>query len=98
MAAAILDPFYLIVGDVAELERLLPLGVRLVQLRLKGLGEDALRRHKGSRIRAAADLGISLLLSTVVFWAVELEKLLARRREGRAGAPVGSEGQGEAAL
>ncbi|MDD3826793.1 MAG: cation-translocating P-type ATPase [Anaerolineae bacterium] len=45
-----------------------------------------------------ADLGISLLLSTVVFWAVELEKLLARRREGRAGAPVGSEGQGEAAL
>jgi Ca2+-transporting ATPase len=26
-----------------------------------------------------ADLGISLLLSTVVFWGVELEKLLMRR-------------------
>jgi len=45
-----------------------------------------------------ADLGISLLLSTVVFWAVELEKLLARRREGRAGTPLGSEGRDEAAL
>lgn len=43
-----------------------------------------------------ADLGISLLVSTIVFWAVELEKLLSRRRGERAGAPLVAEGQGEA--
>jgi thiamine-phosphate pyrophosphorylase len=38
-----LDPFYLIVSDVAQLTTLVPLGVRLVQLRLKDLPEPALR-------------------------------------------------------
>ncbi|EIE51321.1 thiamine-phosphate pyrophosphorylase [Salipiger aestuarii] len=33
-----LDPFYLIVSDADALERLVPLGVRLVQLRLKDAG------------------------------------------------------------
>ena len=38
-----LDPFYLIVSDATRLAALVPLGVRLVQLRLKGLPEPALR-------------------------------------------------------
>lgn len=40
-----LDPFYLIVGDVALLGRLVPLGVRLVQLRAKGMEPEELRRQ-----------------------------------------------------
>ena len=38
-----LDPFYLICGDAGLLERLVPLGVRLVQLRVKDQPQDVLR-------------------------------------------------------
>ncbi|MGX5802073.1 thiamine phosphate synthase [Bradyrhizobium sp. Arg314] len=38
-----LDPFYLIVDSAAWIERLVPLGVRLVQLRIKNMDEDGLR-------------------------------------------------------
>ncbi|RUU12890.1 thiamine phosphate synthase [Mesorhizobium sp. USDA-HM6] len=38
-----LDPFYLIVDSAAWIERLVPLGVKLVQLRIKDMDEDGLR-------------------------------------------------------
>jgi len=38
-----LDPFYLIVDSAAWIERLAPLGVRLVQLRIKDMDESRLR-------------------------------------------------------
>ncbi len=38
-----LDPFYLIVDSAAWIERLVPLGVRLVQLRVKHMGQAGLR-------------------------------------------------------
>ncbi|MBT1158485.1 thiamine phosphate synthase [Aminobacter anthyllidis] len=38
-----LDPFYLIVDSAAWIGRLVPLGVKLVQLRIKDMGEDRLR-------------------------------------------------------
>ncbi|MDX8538093.1 thiamine phosphate synthase [Mesorhizobium abyssinicae] len=38
-----LDPFYLIVDSAAWIERLAPLGVRLVQLRIKAMDEAGLR-------------------------------------------------------
>ncbi|HSJ55094.1 MAG TPA: cation-translocating P-type ATPase, partial [Anaerolineae bacterium] len=41
-----------------------------------------------------ADLAISLVLSTVVFIAVELQKLVARQREKRSGAPQRQGGEG----
>lgn len=44
-----LDPFYLIVDSAAWIERLIPLGVKLVQLRIKEMSADALRQE----IRAA---------------------------------------------
>jgi thiamine-phosphate pyrophosphorylase len=47
-----LDPFYLIVDHTRWLERLLPLGVRLVQLRIKDVADAQLR----SLIRDARDL------------------------------------------
>jgi thiamine-phosphate pyrophosphorylase len=40
-----MERFYLIVGDVAQLESLVPCGVRLVQLRLKGQPEAENRRQ-----------------------------------------------------
>jgi thiamine-phosphate pyrophosphorylase len=47
-----LDPFYLIVDSAAWIERLAPLGVRLVQLRIKDLDESGLR----AEIRSAKAL------------------------------------------
>lgn len=44
-----LDPFYLIVDSASWIERLVPLGVKLVQLRVKDMDEAGLRRE----IRAA---------------------------------------------
>jgi thiamine-phosphate pyrophosphorylase len=38
-----LDPFYLIVNDAAWLERLVPLGVRLAQLRCKEMDDETVR-------------------------------------------------------
>ncbi len=38
-----LDPFYLIVDDAAWLERLVPLGVRLAQLRCKDMDDETIR-------------------------------------------------------
>ncbi|AXT33533.1 thiamine phosphate synthase [Phaeobacter sp. LSS9] len=40
-----MERFYLIVGHVSQLELLVPHGVRLVQLRLKGLPEQEIRRQ-----------------------------------------------------
>lgn len=48
----LLDPFYLIVGDVGRLELLVPHGVRLVQLRIKDQ-PDEVTRHQ---IRRARDI------------------------------------------
>lgn len=47
-----LDPFYLITGHVNRLERLAPLGARLIQLRIKDQPEEEIRRQ----IRRARDL------------------------------------------
>lgn len=44
-ATPMLDPFYLIVDDARWLERLLPLGVRLAQLRIKDGSLAELRRQ-----------------------------------------------------
>ncbi|MEM7496529.1 MAG: thiamine phosphate synthase [Pseudomonadota bacterium] len=51
-----LDPFYPIVDSAAWLERLLPLGVRLVQLRMKEMSEPDLRAElaRGRDLCAAA--------------------------------------------
>jgi thiamine-phosphate pyrophosphorylase len=40
-----LDPFYLIVDSADWVERLVPLGVKLVQLRMKNASDDELRDH-----------------------------------------------------
>lgn len=49
MSNSSLDRFYLIVGDVSWIDRLVPLAVKLVQLRIKDRDEDDIR----GQIRAA---------------------------------------------
>nr|WP_183521110.1 thiamine phosphate synthase [Mameliella alba] len=65
-----LDPFYLIAGTADLLERLVPLGVRTVQLRAKGLSPDRLR---GEILRAQAccrAYGAQLILND--YWELAL--------------------------
>jgi len=66
-----LDPFYLIVSDVTQLATLVPLGVRLVQLRLKDLPEPALR----AQIAQARDLCARHATQLVVndHWRIALD-------------------------
>ncbi|MGI6850960.1 thiamine phosphate synthase [Mesorhizobium sp. 1B3] len=67
-----LDPFYLIVDSAAWIERLVPLGVGLVQLRIKELRETALRRE----IRAAKEIcarhGCQLVVND--YWRLAIEE------------------------
>ena len=67
-----LDPFYLIVDQVAWLERLLPHGLRLAQLRIKDAAEPTLR----AQIRRARDLcaqhGATLVIND--HWRLALDE------------------------
>lgn len=67
-----LDPFYPIVDSAAWLRRLLPLGIRLVQLRVKDRSEDETRQE----IRSARDLcaaaGCQLIVND--YWALAIEE------------------------
>ncbi len=67
-----LDPFYLIVDSAAWIERLVPLGVRLVQLRIKDAAEAELR----GEIRKARDLcrahGCQLIVND--YWRLAIEE------------------------
>lgn len=67
-----LDPFYLIVDDAAWLTRLLPCGVRFVQLRVKDRPAAELRRQ----VREARDLcaRFGALLVVNDHWQLALEE------------------------
>ena len=66
-----LDPFYLVAGSAALIARLVPLGVRLVQLRAKGLTPAALRAE-AIRARACCDRhGAQLVLNDA--WELALD-------------------------
>ncbi|MFD1883154.1 thiamine phosphate synthase [Paracoccus pacificus] len=57
------DPFYLIVADADALGRLVPLGVRLVQLRLKDQPEAETRRQIGLSRDICAAHGAQLVVN-----------------------------------
>jgi thiamine-phosphate pyrophosphorylase len=67
-----LDPFYLIVDSTEWIERLVPIGVKLVQLRMKDCGDadlrDAIRRAK--TVCAAHDC--QLIVND--FWRVAIDE------------------------
>ena len=70
-----LDPFYLIVDSSGWIERLVPLGVRLVQLRIKQMDEAPLR----AEIRRSAELcrrhGAGLVVND--YWRLAIEEVAA---------------------
>ncbi|SHF41483.1 thiamine-phosphate diphosphorylase [Ruegeria intermedia] len=68
-----LDPFYLICGSADLLERLVPLGVRTVQLRVKGLPQATLRDEVLRARAACAAHGATLILNDHWQLALELE-------------------------
>ncbi|KXU99926.1 thiamine-phosphate pyrophosphorylase [Gluconobacter potus] len=66
-----LDPFYLLVGEVGLLERLLPCGVRLVQLRLKDKPEAEIRRQIHQARDLCARYGAQLVIND--YWRLARE-------------------------
>jgi thiamine-phosphate pyrophosphorylase len=71
-AAAIgLDVFYPIVPDVAWLKRLLPLGIRTVQLRAKDMSEDQLRSEIAEAIALCRASGCQLIVND--YWQEAIE-------------------------
>ncbi|WP_018267782.1 thiamine phosphate synthase [Methylosinus sp. LW4] len=71
MSAILLDPFYLIVDSADWLPRLLPCGVRLVQLRVKDREEAALRAEIARARDLCAAHGAQLVVND--YWRLAIE-------------------------
>lgn len=66
-----LSPFYPIVPDLAWLERILPLGVKTVQLRLKDAAPGEIRRQVRAAREAAARTSCQLIIND--YWREAIE-------------------------
>ena len=67
-----LDPFYLIVDSADWIERLVPFGVKLVQLRMKDQPEDVLRAHIRRAKEICANHDCQLIIND--YWRVAIEE------------------------
>jgi thiamine-phosphate pyrophosphorylase len=67
-----LDPFYLIVDDVAWLHRLLPVGVKLVQLRIKDRPDEEIREQVVKATSLCARAGACLIVND--YWRIALDE------------------------
>lgn len=67
-----LDPFYLIVDSSGWIERLVPVGVRLVQLRMKDVPEDRLRSEIRRARAVCAEHGCQLVVND--YWRIAIEE------------------------
>ncbi|RWG10290.1 MAG: thiamine phosphate synthase [Mesorhizobium sp.] len=67
-----LDPFYLIVDSAAWIERLVPLGVKLVQLRIKDQDEASLRREIRASKAVCERRGCRLVVND--YWRLAIEE------------------------
>jgi len=67
-----LDPFYLIVDSSAWIERLVPLGVKLVQLRIKEMDEAALREEIRRARKICAGHDCQLIVND--YWRLAIEE------------------------
>ncbi|MBZ9798775.1 thiamine phosphate synthase [Mesorhizobium sp. ES1-4] len=67
-----LDPFYLIVDSAAWIERLVPLGVKLVQLRIKDQEEALLRREMRASKAVCDRHGCQLIVND--YWRLAIEE------------------------
>jgi len=71
MAASPLDTFYPIVPDVDWLARLVPLGVKTIQLRLKDAEPERIRREIAQSLQLCARHGCQLIVND--YWQQALE-------------------------
>lgn len=67
-----LDPFYLIVDSAAWVERLIPLGVRLVQLRIKDMPHAALSEEIRRSRTLCAGAGCQLIVND--YWQIAIDE------------------------
>ncbi len=67
-----IDPFYLIVDRASWLPRLLPQGVKLVQLRAKDMNEAELRREISQARDVCARYGAQLVVND--YWRLAIEE------------------------
>ncbi len=67
-----LDPFYLIVDSADWIERLVPLGVKLVQLRMKNVALAMVRHHIRHARLICARHGCQLIIND--YWQVAIEE------------------------
>lgn len=67
-----LDPFYLIVDSADWIERLVPLGVKLVQLRVKDKPDDVLRAEIRASKAVCAQYGCQLIIND--YWQLAIEE------------------------
>ncbi len=66
-----LDPFYLIVDDVAWIRRLAPAGLKMVQLRIKNAGVDEVRRQVHEAQQLCRQHRIQLILND--YWQTAID-------------------------
>lgn len=67
-----LDPFYLIVDSADWIERLIPLGVKLVQLRMKEVPADVLRQHIQRAKLICKQFDCQLIIND--YWKIAIEE------------------------
>jgi thiamine-phosphate pyrophosphorylase len=67
-----LDPFYPIVDSAAWVERLIGVGARLIQLRVKDKGEAAVGREARQALRICAAAGATLVVND--YWRVAIDE------------------------
>ncbi|MEX3008478.1 thiamine phosphate synthase [Hoeflea sp. TYP-13] len=67
-----LDPFYLIVDSADWITRLVPLGVKLVQLRMKGLSSGEMRRQIAVAKSVCSANGCQLVLND--YWRLAIDE------------------------
>ncbi len=68
-----LDPFYLIVDSSEWIERLVPLGVKLVQLRIKDASDEVLRKEVAASKSVCEKHGCQLVVNDYWQLAIELD-------------------------
>ncbi|WP_375659684.1 MULTISPECIES: thiamine phosphate synthase [unclassified Bartonella] len=67
-----LDPFYLIVDNADWIERLLPLGIKLVQLRMKHENQQLIRQHIKRAKNICNKLGAQLIIND--HWEIAIDE------------------------
>jgi thiamine-phosphate diphosphorylase len=67
-----LDPFYLIIDDVSWLHRLLPVGVKLVQLRIKDRPDEEIREQVVTAKSLCARAGACVIVND--YWRIALDE------------------------